>query len=158
MTAAPLAPRPSAPARLVVPGLLALAALPVAHMVIRTLLVIRNAAYWDEIETVLDFLLKLSASTGSHDTLTQLFALNNEHRMMTSRLIVAVGYWLTGTVNLAVLGLIGNLFLCGIGAILIATAGQVVRRLQFTVLFACAMFQLQHFENFFWPGASIDHF
>jgi hypothetical protein len=127
-------------------------------MVVRSALVFRNAAYWDEIETVLDFLLKLHASNSSYDTFSQLFALSNEHRMVTSRLIVAVGYWLTGTVNFNVLSAIGVSFLFGTCAILIATAGTTLRRLQLTVLLAFTLFQLQHFENFFWSGSSIDHF
>jgi len=41
------------------------------------------------------------------------FHSNNEHRMVTSRLMFAASYWLTGTVNFHVIGAIGNLFLVG---------------------------------------------
>ncbi len=144
--------------RLLVPGLLALALLPVGYMVVRTALTFRNAAYWDEIDTVLDFLLKLKASPTGRDIFAQLFALNNEHRMVTSRLLVAASYWMTGTVNFTVIGIIGNLFLFGVCGVLIATAGTAVRRLQLAVVLPFLLFQLQHFENFFWSGSSIDHF
>jgi hypothetical protein len=127
-------------------------------MAVRTALVLRNVAYWDEIDTVLDFLLKLSAAPTAHDVFTQLFALNNEHRIVTSRVLLALSYWLTGTVNLAVLGVVGNLFVVGACAVLVATAGTLYRKLQLALLLACLLFQLQHFENFFWPGSSIDHF
>jgi hypothetical protein len=110
-------------------GVLVAALLPVVYMAVRTALVLRNAAYWDEIDTVLDFLLKLSAATTPHETYTQLFALNNEHRMVTSRVLVALSYWLTGTVNLAVLGVIGASFVVGTAAVLVATAGTTYRRL-----------------------------
>jgi hypothetical protein len=127
-------------------------------MTVRSLLAMRNAAYWDEIETVLDFLLKVKASPTWPDTLAQLFSTGNEHRTMTSRLLFAVSYWLTGSVNFVVIGIIGNLCLFGVGAVLMATAGTVVRRVQLGVVCAFLFFQLQHFENFFWSGSSIDHF
>jgi hypothetical protein len=78
--------------------------------------------------------------------------------MVTSRVLVALSYWLTGTVNLAVLGVIGASFVVGTAAVLVATAGTAYRRLQLALLLGCLLFQLQHFENFFWPGSSIDHF
>ena len=158
MTDVSPAPDSAKPSRLIVPGLIALAMLPVVYMVVRTLLVVRNAAYWDEIETVLDFLLKLRAAPTGPDVLAQLFSLGNEHRTVTSRLLFAVSSWVTGTVNFTVLGIIGNLFLFGVCAVLLATAGTVVRRLQLALVLSCLLFQLQHFENFFWSGSSIDHF
>lgn len=152
-TAAPSNPR------FVVPGLIALAALPVAFIVLHTLLLVtRNVAYWDEIDTVLDFLLKLKTSATWHDALAQIVSLGNEHRTVTSRLLFAASYWLTGTVNFTFIGIIGNLFLFGAGAILIARAGTTVRKLQLAVILSFLLFQLQHFENFFWSGSSIDHF
>jgi hypothetical protein len=158
MTAtAPAAHRPGL-SRFVVPGLIGLALLPVAYMGLRTSLALRNAAYWDEIETVLDFLLKVQAAPTGSDVLAQLFSFGNEHRTVTSRLLFAVSYWLTGTVNFTVIGVIGNLFLFGVCGVLIATAGTAVRRLQLAVVLAGLLFQLQHFENFFWAGSSIDHF
>lgn len=158
MTDSSSAPRRPEPARWIVPLLLGLATLPVAYMVLRTSLAFRNAAYWDEIETVLDFLLKVRSAPTGHDVLTQLFSFGNEHRTVTSRLLFAVSYWLTGTVNFTIIGVIGNAFVFGVGGLLIATAGTAVRRVQFAVILACLLFQLQHFENFFWSGSSIDHF
>lgn len=152
------APHRPEPTRWIVPGLLALALLPVAYMVLRTTLAFRNAAYWDEIDTVLDFLLRLQASASTPDVLAQLFSFGNEHRTVTSRVLFALSYWLTGTVNFTVIGVIGNLFIFGVCGILIATAGTAVRRLQFAVVLSALLFQLQHFENFFWSGSSIDHF
>jgi hypothetical protein len=158
MTEVPPAPSVTTPSRWTVPGLIALALLPVMFMTVHSLLAMRNAAYWDEIETVLDFLLKLKASPAWPDTLAQLFSTGNEHRTMTSRLLFAVSYWLTGSVNFVIIGIIGNLFIFGVGAVLIATAGTAVRRVQLGVICAFLFFQLQHFENFFWSGSSIDHF
>jgi len=159
MTAAVDSPSPGAAgSRWRVRGVIALALLPVIYVTARSVLALRNVAYWDEIETVLDFLLKLKASPTWQDGLAQIFSAGNEHRTATSRLLFAVSLWLTGGVNFVVIGVIGNLCLFSALAVLIATAGTVVRRLQIGVLSAALFFQLQHFENFFWSGSSIDHF
>lgn len=150
--------RPPDPSRWVAPGLALLALLPVAYMAVRSGLALRNAAYWDEIETVLDFLLKVQACPTWQDVVSQLFSLGNEHRTVTSRLLFAVSYWLTGSVDFTVIGIIGNLCLVSGCGLLLATAGTPVRRLQLAVLLSGLLFQLQHFENFFWSGSSIDHF
>lgn len=141
-----------------IPGVIGLALLPVIYVTTRSFLAMRNVAYWDEIETVLDFLLKLKASPTWQDGFAQIFSTGNEHRTATSRLLFAVSLWLTGGVNFVVIGVIGNLCLFGVAAVLIATAGTAARRLQIGVLSAALFFQLQHFENFFWSGSSIDHF
>lgn len=148
----------SVPPRWLVPGVVALALLPVLFMAVRSGLALRNVAYWDEIETVLDFLLKLKASPTWQDGLAQIFSAGNEHRTATSRLLFATSLGLTGGVNFVVIGVLGNLCLVGAVAVMIATAGTAVRRLQLAALSAAAFFQLQHFENFFWSGASVDHF
>ena len=158
MTNAVSAPTAPPASRWLRPGLLAAALLPLAYVIVRTALVMKNAAYWDEFETVLDFLLKLRATPSLSDALATLFSVGNEHRTVTSRMMIALGYALTGKVNFIVLGIVGNLCVAGVGVILITTAGTVARRLQMAVVFCLLIFQLQHFESFFWSGSSIDHF
>jgi len=144
--------------RLIVPLLVVLSALPVIFMLTRAFLASRNAAYWDEIDDVLGLILGLDSGGNWHDTLDRFFVIENEHRTLTSRLLFAGSYWLTGTVNFSVIGVIGNLFLCGLCALLVATAGSTERKVQMGVLLAAFIFQLEHYENFFWSGSSIDHF
>lgn len=144
--------------RWVVPGLLAVAALPVLYLALRFGLTVRNAAYWDEIETVLDFLLRLKAAPTWPDRLGLLFAMGEEHRTVSSRLMFVASWLLTGSVNFVVLGVIGNLCLVGLAGVLVAMAGSTVRRMQLAVLSGLVLFQLQHFESVFWSGSSIDHF
>ncbi|MBI4621799.1 MAG: hypothetical protein HY736_01095 [Verrucomicrobia bacterium] len=134
------------------------ALVPVGFTLAQVALVIRNVAYWDELDTAIAMLLKFEAGASWREVLNQLFAVNNEHRMLTSRLFYAGSYWLTGTVNFIVIGIVGNLCLIGLCALLVATAGPLARRVRMGVLLAFLMFQLQHYENLLWPGASIDHF
>lgn len=134
------------------------ALVPVLYVLGRALLVSRNVAYWDELDTALLLLLRLDNGATWQEVLGQLFALGNEHRTFTSRLLFATSYWTTGTVNFAIIGAIGNLFICTLCGLLIYSAGTTVRRVRMGVLLAFLLFQLEHYENFQWSGASIDHF
>ena len=126
------------------------ALVPVLYVLGRALLVSRNVAYWDELDTALLLLLRLDNGATWQEVLGQLFALGNEHRTFTSRLLFATSYWTTGTVNFAIIGAIGNLFICTLCGLLIYSAGTNVRRVRMGVLLAFLLFQLEHYENFQW--------
>ncbi|MBI5769254.1 MAG: hypothetical protein HZA93_15780 [Verrucomicrobia bacterium] len=144
--------------RLVPWVLIAAAALPVGWMALRVAATLRNVAYWDEIDSALQLLLRLHDQPGWRQVLNDLFAITNEHRTVTSRLLFAGSYWLTGTVNFTAIGLMGNAFICGLCALVVFEAGAAARRIRMLVLLAGLLFQLQHYENFQWSGGSIDHF
>ena len=131
---------------------------PVVYMLARGLMAGRNVAYMDDIDGTLMLLIRLHEGSSLSDLTRWLFEVSNEHRMVTSRLLVTLSYWLTGTVNFQILGVIGNLFVCGLCALLVRTAGTTERRWGMALLLVGLLFQLQHFENFFWSGSSIDHF
>ena len=135
-----------------------LAFVPVAFIGFDVVAASRNIVYWDEFDTVLDLLLTLDAGIGFREFFERIFAINNEHRMITSRLLFAGSWWLTGTVDFRIIGAIGNLFLVALCVTLVASTHTTSRRLRLGVILACLMFQLGHHENFFWSGASIDHF
>ncbi len=118
----------------------------------------RNIVFWDEFDTALDLVLRIDAGASWREMLQRFFAINNEHRMVTSRLMYAASYWLTGTINFHVIGAIGNLFLVGLAATLVLAVEGWERRLRMTVVLAFLLFQLEHFESFVWSGAAIDHF
>jgi hypothetical protein len=138
--------------------ILALALVPVGYILQRAAGVWRDIVYWDEIDTALGMLLRLDAGATAADYFRELFAINNEHRMVTSRLIFAASYWLTGTVNFTAMSVIGAATIVLLFAALVASAGGTARRAHLAVLLAALLFQLEHYENFFWSGASIDHF
>ncbi len=144
--------------RLGVVCLLAVALLPVVYVLARAGESRRDIVYWDEFDTALSLVLRLDAGLPAADFFRDLFAVNNEHRMVTSRLMFAASYWLTGTVNFAVINVIGNASIVLLCAVLIAAAGTAARRIRLTVLLAALLFQLEHYENFLWSGSSIDHF
>ncbi len=132
--------------------------LPVFYVFGRTAEARRDIIYWDEFDSGLDLALKLKARPAAGAVLHELFAISNEHRMVTSRLLFAAIYTLTGTINFATIDVIGNATIVVLCLLLIATAGSTLRRVRLGVLLAFLLFQLENYENFLWSGASIDHF
>ena len=135
-----------------------IAVIPVIYIATKVVVASRNIVFWDEFDTALDLILRINAGADWHELLQRFFAVNNEHRTVTSRLMFAGSYWLTGTVNFHVIGAIGNMFLVGACAVLIHAAGNWERGIRMGVILAFLMFQMEHFESFLWSGASIDHF
>jgi len=144
--------------RLVLLGLIGLALLPLAYVLERSAPGRLNIVYWDEFDTALRLVVKLHEGQGTGAFLQDLFAINNEHRMVTSRLLFAALYWTTGTIDFGVVGRIGIGSLVALVVLLAATAGTTARAVRLTVLLAFLLFQLEHYENYLWSGASIDHF
>lgn len=118
----------------------------------------RDVAYWDEVDTALSLLLQLDSGLGWPDFFARIFAISNEHRMVTSRLIFAGSYWLTGTVNFSVIGMIGNASIVALCALLLYAVETTPRRVALGLILSMLMFQFQHFENLLWSGSSIDHY
>ena len=151
---------PPSPTRrwLFIAGWLLVALMPVLYIAARVIASSRNIVFWDEFDTALDLILRIDAGAGWRELLQRFVAINNEHRTVTSRLMFASSYWLTGTVNFHVIGAIGNLFHVTTCLLLIFAVDGWIRRIRMAVVLAFLMFQLEHFESFIWSGSSIDHF
>jgi hypothetical protein len=135
-----------------------LALVPITFIAMGVIEASRDLVYWDEFDTVLDLLLALDSGIDARGFFERIFAINNEHRMMTSRLLFVASWWLTGTVDFRVIGAIGNLFLVALCLTLVISVHTTERRIRLAVILAFLMFQFGHFENLLWSGASIDHF
>lgn len=155
----PRSPFPWLNLRLLFMALVALVSLlPAAYVFSRAAEATANVVYWDEFDTALALVLRLQDGVTPGALVSELFAMNNEHRMVTSRLLFATMFALTGTVNFSVISAIGNATLVALIVLLVVNAGTPLRRVQMTAFLGLLMFQLQHFENFLWSGSSIDHF
>lgn len=137
---------------------LALAILPAVFIGGEVAAWVRNIPHWDEFDTVLDLLVELESSPGASRVAELLLAPNNEHRMLLSRLLFATSYWVTGGINFAAIAVVGNLFLLAAVVTLVWSARGGPARLRLAAVLGAFAFQLQHHENFFWGGSSIDHF
>ena len=66
-----------------------LAAIPVAYIATKVFAASRNIVFWDEFDTALDLILRINAGADWKELLGRFVAVNNEHRMVTSRLLFA---------------------------------------------------------------------
>src|SRR3954471_16564532 len=119
---------------------IAVALVPVAFVASRIAEATRDVAYWDEFDTALNLVLQLDTGIGFSDFLGRLFAVSNEHRMVTSRLMFAASYWLTGTINFSVINWIGNASLVALCALLTFQMKTTARRVRMAVLLSMAIF------------------
>lgn len=119
---------------------------------------LRNIPYWDEIDGVLTNLPRFDATDDWSLRLEQLFALQNEHRTFTSNLLFAAIHAFGAPLNFTAIAVIGDFFLVGLGALLITRAASGRAALRLATVLGLGVVHLQHHENFFWSGSSIDHF
>lgn len=135
-----------------------LAAVPLAFLAVQVGTWIRNVPHWDEFDTVLAFLLTVDQGDSWSEVVRQCFAVNNEHRMLASRVLFATSYWIWGSIDFSVLAVVGNLFLLATFGLLLAREDNPPARFRLAAVFGLAVFHLQHHESLFWAGSSIDHF
>lgn len=119
---------------------------------------VRNVPRWDEFDTALDLLISLDSGLGIRELIERLAAVQNEHRMLVSRALFAASYGIWGGINFAIVAVIGNLFLVVTLALLVTAVPATTARFRLAAILALSVLQLQHHENLFWGGASIDHF
>ena len=144
--------------RLGVGVLILLAVLPIWRVLDLTTDARRDVVYWDEFDTVLALTLKLDSRPAAAEVVRELLSINNEHRMVVSRLIFAASYWLTGGVDFVVFNWIGNLAIVAACLALTLHARTRLHRLLLGLALGAFVFQLGNYENLVWSGASIDHF
>jgi len=119
---------------------------------------IRNMPFQDEFATVLDFLLRYRETKTWHAFATLLFNQENEHRIVTSRLIFLALKGLTGKINFSAVAVLGDGFIVAAIAVIAWQEREVAYRLVLIAVLSLLIFQMQHFENLFLSYASIDHF
>jgi hypothetical protein len=136
----------------------ALSVAPLVFILLATLEARRDWPYWDEIDSAVAFLITLKEGGGIGGFLDRLFAVSNEHRLVVSRLLFALSYWTTGTLNFAVLDWVGISWIVAGCSVIISTGRDQRERWMFALILGLTVFQLEHYENFLWSGSSIDHF
>jgi len=110
---------------------------------------IRNMPFQDEFATVLDFLLRYRETKTWHAFATLLFNQENEHRIVTSRLIFLALKGLTGKINFSAVAVLGDGFIVAAIAVIAWQEREVAYRLVLIAVLSLLIFQMQHFENLF---------
>ncbi|QYM79269.1 hypothetical protein K0B96_01230 [Horticoccus luteus] len=139
-------------------GLWFLGLAPVVFLVAQVAANLRNIVYWDEFETALSYLVDLDRHASWPVILEKLFAVQNEHRIVTSRLLYLLLRATTGTLDFVFIGVLGDAFLLGTAVLLLVFVGKPGQRAPLAALLGLGLFHLEHYENLFWAGSSIDHF
>jgi hypothetical protein len=134
------------------------AMLPIGFIAWVSFLSYRDVPFWDEFGTTLGFLTRLHDSSSWRETLGLFLAADQHHCMVTSRLIFAGSYLLTGQINFIALAAIGNLAILGAILVLAAQPRDWNLKLVYAALLCLLIFQLQHFENQLLSYAAIDHY
>ena len=134
------------------------AMLPTGFIAWVSFLAYRDVPFWDEFGTTLGFLTRLHDSSSWRETLGLFLAADAHHCMVTSRLIFAGSYLLTGQINFIALAAIGNLAILGAILVLAAQPRDWNLKLVYAALLCLLIFQLQHFENQLLSYAAIDHY
>ena len=138
--------------------LLVAATVPMGFIAWVSLLTYRDAPFWDEFRTTLQFLNDLHDSNSLSRSLGLFFAASDQHCMVTSRLIFAGVYLATGQINFIALAVIGHLSIVVAILVLAWQPRDVNLRLFFAAVLSLLIFQLQHFENQLLSYAAIDHY
>ena len=136
----------------------AVAAVPVAFIAWVSFLAYRDAPFWDEFGTTLEFVTRLHDSNSWRETLALFVAADSQHCMITSRLIFAALFALTGQVNFITLAVIGNLAILAAVIVLALQPRDLNLRFAYAALLCPLIFQLQHYENQLLSYAAIDHY
>lgn len=118
----------------------------------------RDVPYWDEFSTTLKFFSQLHDSSSWGETIGLFIAADEQHCMVTTRLIFAAIYALTGKINFITLATIGNLAMVVAIVILAFQPRQNAMRFVYGAFLSLLIFQLQHFENQLLSYAAIDHY
>lgn len=139
-------------------ALIIAALIPVWQVVEKTADARRNIVYWDEFDTALSLVLRLESGLAPTDFWREIFAENNGHRLVMSRLVYTAIHAVAGRIDFAALDWIGVGAIAAAVLLAVFAADGGARRLLLALLLSAAVFNLSHYENFLWSGSSIDHF
>ncbi|MDR0419163.1 MAG: hypothetical protein LBH34_02995, partial [Prevotellaceae bacterium] len=109
-----------------------------------------NIPEYDDYDALLKFLSDFTLKSSFLEKFEILFSQHGEHRILFTRLIVAIGYLITGGINLSVIVAISNLLFIGIGVVFCL----LIKRHKDIYIFASSavfiLFNGQNFESSTW--------
>lgn len=109
--------------------------------------------------SLVNFVTNIVTSPDQNKSLSLLFAQHNEHRIITTKLIYLLDYWIFNGLNFRHLILIGNLFHLGTFYIFIKHEPKEFDQRCYLVIFtACMIFQFGSAESMFWSMAAISNY
>lgn len=117
-----------------------------------------NFPFYDDFDNIVQFILRFRGSSGLWTKLALLFEQNFEHRVLFSKLVTLMQYYLTGQVNIRWLIMLGDLSLIGIAWLFYTFYGNKKLSLATLLGICCILFQMQHYEDTIsWATCSLQH-
>jgi hypothetical protein len=117
-----------------------------------------NVPFWDDFDAYLYYLIRIQDAPDFWSRLAITSEFNNEHVTFTSRFAVWMGSEIFGGIDFRVLGLVSAAMLLPIAAMLTLNLRDRDDRAPAIFFAGVFLFNLQHYENLFWGGSSVDHF
>ena len=116
-----------------------------------------NIPWFDDIENIPYFLSRLLDASAWYESAEAFLRPNNEHRVLSARLIVYLNYVLTGEINFRALALIGNLTVLGIFLLIARAYLKNSGPLLYLIPAAFFIFNLQFYSMTFMTIMSLQY-
>ncbi|MEK6759888.1 MAG: hypothetical protein AABY51_08950 [Deltaproteobacteria bacterium] len=120
-------------------------------------LVALNIPIGDDFDTILGFLNRFLSAGGLIDKAGLLFEQHNEHRLVFSRLVALIQYYLFGEADLRGLIIFGNLSLAGLFVTLALIYRQRLGRVLYLLPASLIIFNFEYYETVNWAMASVSN-
>lgn len=116
-----------------------------------------NIPIGDDFDTVLGFLNNFLSAGGVIERARLVFEQHNEHRLVFSRLVALIQYYLFGEADLRGLIIFGNLSLAGLFVTLVLIYRQRLERTLYLLPASLIIFNFQYYETVNWAMASVSN-
>ncbi|GAA4458521.1 hypothetical protein GCM10023189_30940 [Nibrella saemangeumensis] len=116
-----------------------------------------NVPWFDDVEAFPGFLLKYLQASSGLGRVAELLRPNNEHRIVTGKLIALVSYHTTGMLNMRLLIFGGFAFLLGTWALLLYVFKRNRIPLAYAIPVSFLLFQPQFYLTTFWSITGLQH-
>lgn len=116
-----------------------------------------NIPIGDDFDTVLGFLNRFLSAGGLIDKAGIVFEQHNEHRLVFSRLVALIQYYLFGEADLRGLIIFGNLSLAGLFVSLALVYRQRLGRVLYLLPASLIIFNFGYYETVNWAMASVSN-
>ena len=129
--------------------------LPIIPLVIVLSIYTYNFPFYDDYNTILDFLNEYVDAKGINQKASLIFSRHNEHYITSNKIITLFCFLIFKTINFQVLTIIGNIFFVTIWLLIIKS-----QKLSLLLSLACGFIFLNYtnWDNILWSMASLQNF
>lgn len=115
-----------------------------------------NIPYWDDYDSILNFSNDFQRSN-VENKIKLVFSQHNEHRIVFSRIVTLVSYYLTGKINFKLLTFIGNMSLIGLAILFFKSAVFLHKKFLYFIPVIFLLFQPQYWGDIYFATPSLSN-